>query len=536
MTRCAPYVKPELISEYLFSAVESRDLRGLSQLFRNPQANPNCVNIDGQPLLVCAAKKGFVLGIKKILAQPHAKVNIRDLKGRTALHITAKKGNTFGLKMLVKAGGFKNIRDRDFLSPLHCAVEKGRIEVVDYLVNDPEGEHKHLNPVNINAVAYSGMTPLLIACYKSHLPMVRMLIKAGARINCIGADGYTAKAYALLYGWDWKIVPQIPMDSYTREFIKRKVLAHCNGIGSRSQIDWTTFPLDGAFSPYMHQIMHNQMQKYFQYSQVLSESQQKEILEAFVRSASSTPPREVVSRIQQNKLTVVQAGWKGHSIDLVFYGDYLAICNRGEGITKDKATIEVVKIDRDLVTDDVIAKIYKQKSQSYAESFPFFYFDLLNKLTTEGEVAPIKDELCKKISEFAPKPIKAGTCTYAAAKAAARCSMMFVAMNQSDSSDYHSLAALYAKEAKLASLFGRITALTEYLHFHFQQPHPIDKKPMDRTLIETCFWKIRWHVNKKDGYFRQLFESKIEELMSNYPDVFLKYPPGLSKPSCLHMR
>lgn len=527
----APYVRPISISEYLFTAVDNHNLSRLSQLFQNPKANPNCVNAMGKPLLVYAAEKGFTLGIQKILSQPGARTNMKDRNGQAALHVTAKKGDLAGTKILVEAGASKNIRDGAFCSPLHHAAKQGRLEIVNYLVNDPDGKHKHLSPLNIDAVGNNKTTPLLEACYDSNLPMIRMLVAAGARTDWRDHDGYTAKAIAVLKGWDKQIAPEIPMDPFTSEFIKRKVLAHCNGIGSRSEIDRTLFSLEGAYSPYMHQLMHKQLQQYFQRSQTLSDGHKRAILLAFQRSAPNTPAEDVADQIQSNELVITQAGWHGHAIDLVFFGDYMAICNRGEGVPEDLTTIEVVKIDRKLVTKEIIEEIRSQRSKSRTDASSYFYFDLPAKLAGDGLFGFVKDELCKKISEFAPKPIKQGTCTFAAAKAAARCSMMFLTMNQADPSKYHFCAFSSKKESKLASLLGRIDALSEYLHSHFDEPNPVGKKPLDDKLVRSCMWKTNRHVNGTNGDFRRMCESRIKELKAEYPGVFLKYPPGFHKPA-----
>jgi ankyrin repeat protein len=527
----APYVRPVPISEYLFTAVDNCNLSRLSQLFQNPKANPNCVNAMGKPLLVYAAEKGFTLGMQKILAQPGARTNMKDRDGQAALHVTAKKGDLAGTKILVEAGASKNIRDRAYCSPLHHAAKQGRLEIVNYLVNDPDGKHKHLPPVNIDAVGNNKTTPLLEACYISNLPMIRMLMAAGARTDWKDYEGYTAKAIAVLKGWDKQIAPEIPMDPFTTEFIKRKVLAHCNGIGSRSEIDKTLFSLDGAYSPYMHQLMYKQLQQYFQRSQTLSDGHKRAILEGFQRSAPNMPAQDVADQIQRNELVITQAGWDRHAIDLVFFGDYMAICNRGEGIPEDLTTIEVVKIDRKLVTKEIIEEIRSQRSKSCSEASAYFYFDLPAKLAGDGLFGVVKDELCKKISEFAPKPIKQGTCTYAAAKAASRCSMMLLTMSESDQSKYHSHAVTCKKESKLATLLGRIDALSEYLHSHHYEPHPAGKKPLDDKLVRSCMWKTTRHVNATNGKFRLLYDGRIKELKAEYPAVFLKTPPGFRQPS-----
>ncbi|MBS0652682.1 MAG: ankyrin repeat domain-containing protein [Verrucomicrobia bacterium] len=527
MSLRAPFVRPVLMTEYLFTAVQEGNLPRLSQIFLNSKADPNCRNADGKPLIVYAAEQGFAQGMEKILAHPRANPNLKDRNGQAALHVTARKGDLVGTKILVEGGGIKNIRDNGQYSPLHHAVKEGRIEIVDYLVNDPDGKHKHTGPVNIDAVANDKTTPLLQACYNSNLPLVKMLVEAGARTNWRDSEGYTAKAIAVFKGWDKQIGAELPMDPFTSEFIRRKVLAHCNGIGSRSEIDKTLFSLEGAYSPYMHQMMQKQLQLYFQTAQCsLLDSQKNAILKAFELSGPNIPAQDVVDRIQGWRLAIMQGGWKRHAIDLVFFGDYMAIGNRGEGIPEGYKTIEVVKIDRKLVTKDIIEEIRSQKNKDCAHASSYFYFDLPAKLAGAGMAAAVKDDLCRKISEFAPKPIHQGTCTFAAAKAAARASMMLLTMSQIEKSRYHSRAWLCRQDSKMASMLGRLDALKQYLHSHFHEPHPDGKKPLDEILVRRCFFKTTKHVNTTRGSIRDLFESRIKELKRDYPAVFMRKPPG----------
>ncbi len=494
--RVAPrtsFFREASITDYLFKAVEECDISLLQQLFKNPIANPNCRNAAGTPLLVYAAERAFIKGMQSILAQPGANPNLRDRKGWSALH---------------------------------SAVEKGYNNVVDYLVNDPDEKYKHFGLVNINPVADNRETPLLLACHNPDLRLLKMLVDAGAWTDWPGPEGYTAKAIVVLRGWDKQIGSEIPMDPFTDEFLRRKYLAHCNGIGGSSQIDEIVFPLEGSRSFYMHQMLHKQLQDYFQrFQDMFSDEHKGAILEAFEQSASNIPAQDLANRIQMGYLTILPTGWLGHAVDVVFFEEYMAICNLGETVSRELKTIEVFKITQGLVTKEIIYEIRNQKKNSFADGSAYFYFNLPAKLAGPGLSEVVQDDLCRKISEFAPKPFELGMCAYGAPKAAFRVSMMLLEMTNCKKSMYHALAAFCREVSKRVSTFMRLVGLDDYLHFHLHEAHLSGKKPLDESLVRRCFSKITKHVNTTEGPMRQLFQADIKDLEETYPQVFLRALP-----------
>jgi ankyrin repeat protein len=83
-------------------------------------------------------------------------------------------------------------------------------------INDIEGIRKILNTENVNinthdiyfgisdeaGNAYSGMNALMWAAYHGNFELIKLLLKAGARVDLRNAQGLTAQEIALARGYD----------------------------------------------------------------------------------------------------------------------------------------------------------------------------------------------------------------------------------------------------------------------------------------------------------------------------------------------
>ena len=90
----------------------------------------------------------------------------------------AKSGNAATVKALLKIDAdLHNARDRDYSTPLHCAVWKGHLEVVRTLLD----AGADVNALNQND--HSGNTPLHAAAHANHIAIAQLLIQRGANVD-----------------------------------------------------------------------------------------------------------------------------------------------------------------------------------------------------------------------------------------------------------------------------------------------------------------------------------------------------------------
>lgn len=127
-----------------------------------------------------------------------AKVRIRKTvsKSGAALALATKSNYTIIVKMLVDAGVDINWTDETGESALHVAARFGHVDCARVIVDGSDTQKANLE---ITEKSYS-WTPLHVAAVDGSLPVVNLLVDAGADISKPDASGWTAKEHAALRG------------------------------------------------------------------------------------------------------------------------------------------------------------------------------------------------------------------------------------------------------------------------------------------------------------------------------------------------
>ncbi|KAF2417121.1 GDPD-domain-containing protein [Tothia fuscella] len=112
------------------------------------------------------------------------------------LALAAKSNSVTIVKLLVEAGVDINFQDDQGETALHVAARFGHKECAEALI---EGSDTQKIDVDITEKTFS-WTPLFIACVDGHLPIVELLITAGAELDRQDSSGWTAKEHAALRG------------------------------------------------------------------------------------------------------------------------------------------------------------------------------------------------------------------------------------------------------------------------------------------------------------------------------------------------
>lgn len=90
----------------------------------------------------------------------------------------SKKGDLAALKALLKSDKtLLDARDTDGSTALHCAVWKGHLEVVEFLLKAGANVHSQ------NSNDHWGTTPLHAAAHANQTAILQLLLDAGADIN-----------------------------------------------------------------------------------------------------------------------------------------------------------------------------------------------------------------------------------------------------------------------------------------------------------------------------------------------------------------
>lgn len=117
-------------------------------------------------------------------------VDARDSRDWTPLMVAAFNGNEAAARLLIENGADPMARDRAGYTPLHWAALKGYGEVVSLVA------HR----MDCNVQSTSGLTPLLQAAAAGHIPVMEMLLRAGADPNLESGEGWTPLHKAVANG------------------------------------------------------------------------------------------------------------------------------------------------------------------------------------------------------------------------------------------------------------------------------------------------------------------------------------------------
>ena len=105
-------------------------------LVKHDQLEVNMMDDDGYTALIWAADNGHLEAVRELLKHPLIDVNCVDLDGHSALTWAADKGHTELVKLLLDRDLNVNVRDNEGYTPLICAAQMARIDVVDLLLED----------------------------------------------------------------------------------------------------------------------------------------------------------------------------------------------------------------------------------------------------------------------------------------------------------------------------------------------------------------------------------------------------------------
>ncbi|CZR52574.1 uncharacterized protein PAC_02451 [Phialocephala subalpina] len=110
-------------------------------------------------------------------------VNIRDYKGRTPLHWAATRGDISAVNLLLDYGADVNAQDEGKATPLILAASSGSVRTIELLLL--AGADVHLADIR------GGHALHYVSRHQKKIAPVKLLLKAGAAVNCRNSYGHT---------------------------------------------------------------------------------------------------------------------------------------------------------------------------------------------------------------------------------------------------------------------------------------------------------------------------------------------------------
>lgn len=168
-------------------------LLGVARILLDAGADPNWVNIHGEPLALTAARDGKK-EVLELLLDFGADINGSNHHQSNPLLITAQYGNLAIVQLLVERGANLDCMDNDGDTPLILAIVCQHQEIAEYLIGR-EG-------VDIARANRLGDSPLTLAALVGYDTVLRRLLEVGQLdVNYVDGRGYTALHLAVFNGW-----------------------------------------------------------------------------------------------------------------------------------------------------------------------------------------------------------------------------------------------------------------------------------------------------------------------------------------------
>ncbi len=184
-------------------------------------ADVNARDATGATPLSEAAWTGEAEMVRLLLSKGASASEANPDTGMTPLHAAASRGYKEVAKALIEAGARADVKDKSGATPLYLALQFQRMDVVDLLVRDRQGNLPKPQSIDAKAVLRDevlrgrtnvvamlldlmpplGSTTLLHdAALKGHIDVIELLLAHGADINSKNAQGGTALHDAALAG------------------------------------------------------------------------------------------------------------------------------------------------------------------------------------------------------------------------------------------------------------------------------------------------------------------------------------------------
>jgi len=187
----------------LIEAAANRHPKAVRLLLQHG-ANPNIADRYGDTPLLAAAGNGDVESIKALLAGG-ADIHHKDKLGNTPLLAAVARGHTEAARALLAGGARVNITNDKGAGPLELARGKPELQTLLRKAGaSPVAVASHPRP-SVSAEArlhalrqatqgkgqHAGWSPLMLAAWQGDAELVEHLIKNGARIDEIDAEGHS---------------------------------------------------------------------------------------------------------------------------------------------------------------------------------------------------------------------------------------------------------------------------------------------------------------------------------------------------------
>jgi len=362
--------------------------------------------------------------------------NVVDKRGFTAMDCAISMGRLdlielLGEKCNPNIGGKK--------PPLKSAIASGNLEVVEALLNlkkiDPNLKKEKIKPLEL---ALTGMvkdekpteskSQAIVKSLLAH-PKVDLRGVNLKQYNLQGPEFKNIRDLLEIRVSEFKLKEKLPKAAHILDLsgeVRLKGVRRVNSVcrrafaledlnlryGKARELDSSrvkkevTVQLEGApTARTFYSKISKGLKKYGGTNQNLLSDKESRTLgaisQAYGFSALPHKASELLERVNKGELTVIETGFKGHSVTVLFWKDYFVLCNRGDA---SRRPIEVYRYKKDALTEEMVQKIMDARNHPAKNYKKLFHHELPEKLSFERD---------QKVEQrvFLPEQV-VGNCTW----------------------------------------------------------------------------------------------------------------------------
>jgi hypothetical protein len=356
-----------------------------------------------------------------------------------------------------------------------------------------------------------GDTPLLIITYAQDLDILELMIEicpeATNTLNCFGKS---------MLDWikmerppDYKRITESFKNSelhkLNQELVKRVGLGHIwdedghtSIIEAKTEKEIKKIPLSGHSSPEWFHIFSKDLELFKQIYPHFEDLEIPLLKEMFDISSNlkCTTSEEKLERIKKGLPLFVKAGFKGHEVTVLIWGDMFVICNRGG---ETRCPLEIYHFAPETLTLNDLNEILKISKKGTSEDYKKLFFETLtNKLLfTQTNLDAQLEEMAASLPNQT-----AGNCSMVSPITGIFAFRLLLAVNKIQKGPLFIQELIHLQTASTASSVTKANTSTEPLKSEYQ--------PVECLTDKEEFFSCESTSEEDDVEFFS-FESSSEE-------------------------
>ncbi len=288
------------------------------------------------------------------------------------------EGTYEGVARLLQQGAPVNIIDEYGFTPLIHATVTNRTDIVQLLLK---------KNASVDLVDFTGTNALQWAIDNNNLELTKLLLDYGANPNTYSSNGQPALFYPILRKNQEMIkllVNKGGKIEFAKDFIQAKLIGHRFELQGESDIVtseglFISIDLEGFYLEFtlglIKESLERFMQSYIAHRMDIHSKELKTIIKSFENASKLREFKHFSKNVEQNKKTIyslmdmdlllLPVSYKGHAINFIKHGGFLAKCDRGVNKMTDPIVINTVD-KPSILTDQFYTKLlYEKHSEKY---------------------------------------------------------------------------------------------------------------------------------------------------------------------------